>query len=58
MRREELLESLGTIVYCGPKAFLQQIREIAGNPSLIGQFGVGFYSAFWWRAGDGLYTVV
>ena len=26
--------------------FLQQIKENAGNPSIIGQFGVGFYSSF------------
>jgi hypothetical protein len=29
-----------------PDRKLQQIKENAGNPSLIGQFGVGFYSSF------------
>ena len=49
MTRDELVENLGTIAHSGSKAFLKQIAEGKEKPNanLIGQFGVGFYSASW-----------
>lgn len=48
MSRDEAIEALGTIAHSGTKAFLQSLKnkDIQDNPELIGQFGVGFYSAF------------
>ena len=46
MDRPELLDNLGTVARSGTKAFLKGLAEAKEGASLIGQFGVGFYSAF------------
>ncbi len=48
MDRDEVIANIGTIARSGTKEFLQQLQNSKGDQraELIGQFGVGFYSAF------------
>src|ERR1700760_1639923 len=46
MDRQELIDNLGTVARSGTRAFINKLAEAKDGAGLIGQFGVGFYSAF------------
>ncbi|MDC0139339.1 molecular chaperone HtpG, partial [Hyphomicrobiales bacterium] len=46
MSRQEMIDNLGTIAKSGTKEFVDGIKEEEKNISQVGQFGIGFYSAF------------
>ncbi len=46
MNYDDITNNLGTIARSGTKEFISKLKEAKDKPDLIGQFGVGFYSAF------------
>lgn len=46
MNRDELVSNLGTIARSGTADFIKSMSAAGDKPTLIGQFGMGFYSAF------------
>ena len=46
MSADEVVQNIGTIAHSGTREFLKASAQMKDKPELIGQFGVGFYSAF------------
>jgi molecular chaperone HtpG len=47
MTSEDVENHIGTIAKSGTKSFLEKLKDMKDTPNnLVGQFGIGFYSAF------------
>ena len=57
MSKEEMEENLGTICKSGSLDFKEKMDK-QETIDIIGQFGVGFYSALWWPTGDSDFPAV
>ena len=49
MTKNDLVKNLGVVANSGTSKFLDAVKDGTADIDQIGQFGVGFYSAFWWQ---------